>query len=228
MAYVNFIITGIFCIITIQTCHCMWKQLYVDEIKAVIWQLIDKPIEADLEVTPNIRNKVSDRAWNKWMCDAIQFIVSTLHDNLSLQWWRDISLADFVTWWNFLRLNVYAQSSCVKICMWFSSIGVKFLREVIKAPHIFSIGRTTSTLRGFTTFAYSTLAETNDCEQLTSFDMNSSFWVCNNLVTGHICNNKTLFAGDLVPSIFEIGSATRTLMPTLMGTVILWLTDNEG
>jgi hypothetical protein len=109
-----------------------------------------------------------------------------------------------------------------------SSIGVKLLREVIKAPHIFSIGRTISTLRGFTIFAYSTLAETNDCEQLTSFDMNSSFWVCNNLVTGHICNNKTLFAGDLVPSIFEIGSATRTLMPTLMGTVILWLTDNEG
>jgi hypothetical protein len=62
---VNFIITRIFGIITIQTCHRMWKHLYVAEFKAVIRQLIDKPIEADLEVTPNIRNKVSDRAWNK-------------------------------------------------------------------------------------------------------------------------------------------------------------------
>jgi hypothetical protein len=109
-----------------------------------------------------------------------------------------------------------------------SSIGVKLLREVIKASRIFSIGRTTSTLRGFTTFAYSTSAETNDCEQLTSFDTDSSFLVCNNLGTGHICNNKTLFAGDLVPSIFEIGSATGMLTPTLMDTVILWLTDNKG
>jgi hypothetical protein len=33
---VNFFITGIFGIITIQTCHCMWKHLYVSEIKAVI------------------------------------------------------------------------------------------------------------------------------------------------------------------------------------------------
>jgi hypothetical protein len=88
---------------------------------------MDKLIEAEIEVTPNIRNKISESAWNKGMCDAIQFIVSTLHDNLSLQWWRDISLADFVTWRIFLHLNVYAQSSCVKICMQLSLIGVKFV-----------------------------------------------------------------------------------------------------
>ena len=34
--------------------------------------------------------------------------------------------------------------------------------------------------------------------------------------------------GDLVPSIFEVGSATGILTPTLMGTVILQLTDDEG
>jgi hypothetical protein len=46
------------------------------------------------------------------------------------------------------------------------------------------------------------------------------------LATGHICNNKTQFTGDLILSIFEIGSSTGTLTTTLMGTVIL--TDNEG
>ncbi len=34
--------------------------------------------------------------------------------------------------------------------------------------------------------------------------------------------------GDLVPSIFEVGSATGISTPTLMGTVILRLTDDEG
>jgi hypothetical protein len=162
------------------------------------------------------------------MCNAIQFIVSTLHDSLSLQWWWNISPTDFVTTKNFLPLNVNARSPCVMIYVQISLIGVTLLREVIKSPHIFSIGRMVSPLREFTTFAYSTLAETNDCEQLTSFDTDSSFWVCNNLATGLICNNKTLFAGDLVPFIFEIGSATGTLTLTPMGTIILWLTDNEG
>jgi hypothetical protein len=83
-------------------------------------------------------------------------------------------------------------------------------------------------MREFSSLAYTSLTETNDCVQLASFDTDSSFWVCNNLGTGHICNNKTLFTGDLVPSIFEIGSATGTSTPNLMGTVILWLTDSEG
>ncbi len=99
---------------------------------------------------------------------------------------------------------------------------------MIKAPHIFSIKRTTSTLRGFTNFVYSNLAERNDCKQSNFFDTDSSFWVWDNLVTGHICNNWILFTGDLVLSIFEIGSASETSTPTLMGTIILWLTDNEG
>ncbi len=33
--------------------------------------------------------------------------------------------------------------------------------------------------------------------------------------------------GDLVPSIYEIGSATDTLNPSLMGTVLLRLTDDK-
>jgi hypothetical protein len=63
---------------------------------------------------------------------------------------------------------------------------------------------------------------------LSFFNTDSSFWVCDNSATGHICKDKSLFTGDLVPSIFEVGSATGILTPTLMGTVALWLTDDEG
>ncbi len=62
---------------------------------------------------------------------------------------------------------------------------------------------------------------------LSFFNTNSSFWVCDNSATGHICKDKSLFTGDLVPSILQVGSATGILTPTLMGTVTLQLTDNE-
>jgi hypothetical protein len=63
---------------------------------------------------------------------------------------------------------------------------------------------------------------------LSFFSTDSSVWVCDNSATGHICKDKSLFTGDLVPSIFKVGSATGILNPTLMGTVTLWLTDDEG
>ncbi len=63
---------------------------------------------------------------------------------------------------------------------------------------------------------------------MTSFDPDSSFWVFANLATGHICNNKTLFFGDLVSSIYIAEAASRTLEPTLMSTVQLRITDNNG
>ncbi len=37
-----------------------------------------------------------------------------------------------------------------------------------------------------------------------------------------------LFADELVSSIFQVGSATGILVPSLMGTVILQVTDDEG
>jgi hypothetical protein len=49
----------------------------------------------------------------------------------------------------------------------------------------------------------------------------SSFWVCDNSATGHICNDRSLFTGDLVLSIYIVGAATGTSEPTLMGTVHL-------
>jgi hypothetical protein len=65
-------------------------------------------------------------------------------------------------------------------------------------------------------------------DPLSSFNTDSSFWVCNNSATGHICNNQALFTDELVPSIFEVGSATGISTPNLMGTVTLQITDNEG
>ncbi len=60
------------------------------------------------------------------------------------------------------------------------------------------------------------------------FDTDSLFWVCNNSATGHICNDKSLVSGELVPSIYIVGTATGTSEPTLMGTVVLWLIDGNG
>jgi hypothetical protein len=65
-------------------------------------------------------------------------------------------------------------------------------------------------------------------DPLSSFDMDSSIWVCDNSVTGHICYNKALFANELVSSIFQVGSATGISVPNLMGTVILQVTDDKG
>jgi hypothetical protein len=58
-------------------------------------------------------------------------------------------------------------------------------------------------------------------ELMLSFDTDSSFWVCDNAATGHICREKSLFFGDLVPSIYEVSTANGIDSPTLMGTVIL-------
>ena len=93
-----------------------------------------------------------------------------------------------------------------------------FLRESARS-HVTSL---------FTIAAYLTLAASTHLSDLSFFNTDSSFWVCDNSATGHICKDKSLFTGDLVPSIFEVGSATGILTPTLMGTVILRLTDDEG
>jgi hypothetical protein len=60
------------------------------------------------------------------------------------------------------------------------------------------------------------------------FDTDSSFWVYVYSATGLICKDKSLFTEDLLPSIFKVGSGTGTLTPTLMGTVTLQLTNDEG
>ncbi len=97
---------------------------------------------------------------------------------------------------------------------------VHLLMEFFKHYRIFSWHNTMHTLSGFTTFAYSTVASVHE-NTMTSFDTDSSFWVCDNLAIGHICDDKKLFIGDLVPSMYIVGAAMGTLEPTLMGTVQL-------
>jgi hypothetical protein len=98
---------------------------------------------------------------------------------------------------------------------------VYFLRESLKYFWKLNQRKTVDTLMGFTTFPYSTLAASVNENTMTLFDTDSSFWVCDNSATGHICNNRSLFTGNLVPLINIDGAATGTLEPTLMGTVEL-------
>jgi hypothetical protein len=57
--------------------------------------------------------------------------------------------------------------------------------------------------------------------------MDSSFWVCDNAATGHICKDKSSFS-SLVPSIYSVSTANGIESPLLMGTVSLNLRDVEG
>ncbi len=86
--------------------------------------------------------------------------------------------------------------------------------------HLFSIKKMITSAHAFTVLAHLTMADLTDFDCHSSFDMDL-FWVCDNSATGHICNNKALFADELVPSIFQVGSATGILVSNLMGTVIL-------
>jgi hypothetical protein len=104
-----------------------------------------------------------------------------------------------------------------------------FLRKmsslILKVPHIFSLACTQ--FHVFTTLAYSMLTQAH-ANMMSSFDTDLSFWVCDNLATGHICNDKALFHGKLVPSIYVVGAATGLSEPSLMGTVLLIVMGDNG
>jgi hypothetical protein len=68
--------------------------------------------------------------------------------------------------------------------------------------------------------AYTTSDSLGD-ESMLSFDTDMSFWVCDNAATGHICQEKSLVTGNLVPSIYKVSTANGINSPSLMGTVIL-------
>jgi hypothetical protein len=95
------------------------------------------------------------------------------------------------------------------------------LREIHRRiPYTLTFSANRTRLVRFTTIPSSTM--TGIYANATSFfDMDSSFWVCNNSATGHKCNDKTLFSGELIPSIYIVGAATGTSEPMLMGTVVL-------
>jgi hypothetical protein len=85
----------------------------------------------------------------------------------------------------------------------------------LKVPHNISFWTTFTQLHGFTTLAYSMLTQAH-ANTMSSFDIDSSFWVCNNSATGHICNDKAFFHGKLVPSIYIVGAATGLSEQSLM------------
>ena len=101
-------------------------------------------------------------------------------------------------------------------------------KDIVRLSSFLREATSRATSLCMTIAAHSTLAASAHLSDLSFFDTDSSFWVCDNSATGHICKDKSLFTGDLVPSIFEVGSATGILTPTLMGTVILRSTDDEG
>ncbi len=228
---VRIIITGIFGIITIQTYWHIMKKVCVDRIKSLIRRQTVKPIEADLTINTSYHNYMDDHAFCSWiigLCDAIQSMASQLHalptwiPTQMPTWSNVVSFNTFIA--KFLHLN--ARFSCGKnFLKQFSWILSWILRKVGQATHIFSICRNESTFQGITILVYSTLMNSSLLNPLIPFDTDSLFCICNNSATGHICNDRILFSGELVPTIYEVGSATGTLTPNLMGLVVLCLTD---
>jgi hypothetical protein len=73
------------------------------------------------------------------------------------------------------------------------------LRELFCwTPQILTLSANCTQLVGFTTMPSSTMTQIY-ANATSFFDTDSLFWVCNNSATGHICNDKSLFSGELVP-----------------------------
>ncbi len=95
------------------------------------------------------------------------------------------------------------------------------LRELLCwTPQMLTFSANCTRLVKFTMMPSSTMTQIY-ANAISFFDMDSSLWVCNNSATGHICNDESLFSGELVPSIYIVGAATGTSEPTLMGTVVI-------
>jgi hypothetical protein len=87
-------------------------------------------------------------------------------------------------------------------------------------PHTLTFSANHTQLVGFTTIPSSTMTWIY-ATTTSFFNMDSSFWVCNNSATGHTCNDKSLISGELIPSIYIVGTATGTSESRLMGTAVL-------
>ena len=252
------LITGIFGIITLRTCVSLTKQKLVAEIRAIRWtdRLIrseDSHLPTNdalpiphLSWNDGMRNNIESMVsiLQKSLNLGFHFVRSlALSLNISLCQKIFLSASGELTS-GVVRKYSLNISLCQKIFLSASgeltSGGVRkyfiylwseiflFLREFRQWLHNFFVRRTTECVHAFTVLAHTTMADVSTFDPLSSFDTDSSFWVCDNSATGHICNNKELFTDELVPSIYEIGSATGISTPTLMGTVILRITDNEG
>jgi len=204
------LITEIFGIITLRTCVSLTKQKLVDEIRAVQWT--DKLIRSeDSHLPTNDVIPIPHLSWNDGMRNNIKSMASILRQSLiwKLHFMRSLAAGE-------LTLGVTRKYF---IYLWSEIFA--FLREFRTWLHNFFVQIMTGCVHVFNIIVHTTMADLSTLDPLLSFDTDSSFWVCNNSATGHICNNKELFTDELVPLICEVGSATGISTPTLMGTVTL-------
>ena len=217
----SILITGIFGVMTLRVCVALTKQKLVAEIRAIRWT--DRLIQSAAHQLPiDDQPIIPQSSWDDGMRTTIKSMALTLL-RLSFRMWDFVSI---VLSAKLSLLNV--RNSCGILYLRISCIEMTFLREFGKRLHKFFSRETLDYVHAFTILTHTTIADQLTHDPLSSFDTDSSFWVCDNSATGHICNTKTLFTDELVPSIFEVGSATGISTPTLMGNITLRLTDNEG
>jgi hypothetical protein len=138
----------------------------------------------------------------------------------------------FITAFIFIAIiTIFFGIIVLQTSIWLTSLRIRQVKcpswkVIIRLPYFLRESTSPATSL-FAIAAYSTLAASAQLSNLSFFDTDSSFWVCDNSATVHICKDKSLFTGNLVPSIFEVGPATGILNPTIMGTDILQSTDDE-
>jgi hypothetical protein len=217
---VSTLITWIFGIITLRTCVSLTKQKLVAEIRTIRWT--NRLIQPDASHLPTDDVlSIPDQLWDNGMRSSIESMVSVLQQS-------PLWILDFVRHLRLLGPGVFTLCVVRKYVVNLWSWIFLFLREFRKHLHKFFVQETIDCVHAFTVIAHTMMTDLLTLDPLSSFDTDSSFWVCNNSAMGHICNNKMLFTDELIPSIFEVGSATGISTPTLMGTVTLQITDNEG
>jgi hypothetical protein len=217
----SILITGIFGVMTLRVCVALTKQKLVAEIRAIRWT--DRLIQSAAHQLPiNDQPTLPQSSWDDGMRTTIKSMALALR-RLPF-WMRDFVSIVLAT--EFSLSN--ARNSCGILYLRLSCVKVTFLREFGKCLHKFFSCEMLDSVHAFPLLAYTTMADRLTHNPLSSFDTDSSFWVCDNSATGHICNTASLFTNELVPSIFEVGSATGISTPTLMGNLTLRLTDNEG
>ena len=209
----SILITGIFGVMTLRVCVALTKQKLVAEICAIRWT--DRLIQSAAHQLPiDDQPIIPQSSWDDGMRTTIKLMALTLL-RLSFRMWDFVSI---VLSAELSLLN--ARNSCGILYLRISCIQMMFLREFGKRLHKFFSRETLDYVHALTILTHTTIADRLTHDPLSPFDTDSSFWVCDNSATGHICNTKTLFTDELVPSIFEVGSATGILTPTLMAILL--------
>jgi hypothetical protein len=75
---------------------------------------------------------------------------------------------------------------------------------------------------------FAMLAENAGDDHLTAWDSDGTFFCVDNSATCIICNEKSMFVGDLKPCTSEVLTSNGQNVPALEGTLRLVLTDDEG